>query len=217
MQHDPALLAGALWTAESALNKALALAPYAAQEFAQLGGTVIAITLTQPELTVFAEVTEDGSISLKSVFEGAPTTRVQGSLDAFIALMTSEDPAATLINSELEIRGNSAPLIALQQIVKTLEIDWEAPLVERLGDVAGHQLAQLLRRGAAWGKQSAESLRRQVAEYITEEGRLAPGALELEAFYQDIEQLQQRTERLQSRLSRLAGKIAAQTERQRHD
>ena len=119
----------------------------------------------------------------------------------------SSDPAATLINGQLEIGGDSAPLIRLQQILSQLDVDWEAPLVDTLGDVAGHQLAQLLRGAFSFGRQASSSLLRQLGEYIHEEGRLSPPRLELEDFYSDVQELGLRVERLQSRTERLRRRL----------
>ena len=142
----------------------------------------------------------------------APVARrepVRGTLEDFLALAESEDPAATLINSNLELIGNTAPLIALQQILSTMDLDWEAPLVDALGDVVGHQLASLLRALFQWGKASGSSLRRQLSEFILEEGRLTPPAAELDAFYSEIEQLGLRVDRLQGRIQKLAKRLGA--------
>ena len=66
--------------------------------------------------------------------------------------MASDDPAATLINSGIELEGSSTKLITLQQIVSKMDVDWEAPLVDALGDVMGHQLAQALRAMFRWSE-----------------------------------------------------------------
>jgi ubiquinone biosynthesis protein UbiJ len=89
-----------------------------------------------------------------------------------------------------------------------MDIDWEAPLVNVLGDVAGHQLAQLLRGAFSWGQEASQSLRRQLSEFILEEGRLSPPKAELEYFYNEVQNLSLRVERLQSRLTRLAKRIS---------
>jgi ubiquinone biosynthesis protein UbiJ len=115
-----------------------------------------------------------------------------------------------LINGKLELEGNSAALIELQRILGRLDIDWEAPLVDRLGDIAGHQLAQLLRATFSWGKQASSSLRRQLEEFIHEEARLCPPRLELEDFYTDVQQLGLKVERLTLRTQRLRKKLQQQ-------
>ena len=141
------------------------------------------------------------------IYEGPVTTRVKGSAADFTELTTSEDPAATLINGGLELEGDSAALLELQQVLGTLDIDWEAPLVDGLGDVLGHQLAEILRATFSWGGQTRVSLERQLEEFIHEEARLSPPRLELDDFYSDVQELSLRVERLESRSRRLRQKI----------
>ena len=72
-----------------------------------------------------------------------------------------------------------------------------------LGDVAGHQLAQMVRGAYSWGRQASTGLERQLEEFIHEEARLSPPKLELEDFYSDVQQLGLQVERLESRTQRL--------------
>jgi len=189
--------------AEGAINRGLELDPASARDLADLSGTILAIECWAPALEVFAVVEPEGRLHLTSYCEQPCSVRVRGGLSDFLALTTADDPAVTLINSDLEIIGNSAPLIALQTLVGNMQPDWEAPLVEVLGDVAGHQLA-------SWGQNSSKSLRRQLSEFILEEGRLSPPAAELENFYQEIDSLVLKTDRIESRLKRLAQRLESQ-------
>lgn len=205
--HDPAVITAIAASLETAINRALMLAPSARKDLAELSGTLLAIECTSPNVVMFIAIEYDGLVAFKTYSETKATTRVRGSLEDFIGLATAEDPAATLINSNLEIIGNSAPLVAVQQIITRMDVDWEAPLVDVLGDVAGHQLAQMLRGAFSWGQEAGKSLRRQLSEFILEEGRLSPPKAELEHFYTEVQGLSLRVERLQSRLSRLAKRI----------
>ena len=112
-----------------------------------------------------------------------------------------------VINGALALQGDSAPLLELQHIIASLDMDWEAPLVDTLGDVAGHQLAQTLRSLAGWGNQASRSLARQLEEFIHEEARLTPPRLELEDFYRDVQDLGMRVERLQSLVARFRRRL----------
>ena len=209
-QHDPAVITAALMASEGAINRGLELDPASARDLADLSGTILAIECWAPALEVFAVVEPEGRLHLTSYCEQPCSVRVRGGLSDFLALTTADDPAVTLINSDLEIIGNSAPLIALQTLVGNMQPDWEAPLVEVLGDVAGHQLANLLRQVFSWGQNSSKSLRRQLSEFILEEGRLSPPAAELENFYQEIDSLVLKTDRIESRLKRLAQRLESQ-------
>ena len=209
-RHDPTVVTAVLVAAEAAINRGLELDPTSARDLADMAGTVLAIDCSSPEIEVFAIVEETGRLHLTPYWEASADVRVRGELTDFLALATAEDPAATLINSDLEILGNTSPLLALQALVSRMQPDWEAPLVEALGDVAGHQLANLLRGIFRWGQASSKSLRRQLSEFILEEGKLSPPAAELEHFFEQVTALGLRVDRLESRLQRLARRLATQ-------
>lgn len=208
-QHDPAIVTAALAGIEAALTRAIALAPEAQQALRSMGETLIAIEFTAPAVEVFVHIHNDGQLSLASYSEAKPAVRVRGTLESFLGLATADDPAATLINSDIEVIGNTAPLLELQAIVTKMDVDWEAPLVTALGDVAGHQLAQSLRGLFSWGEQAMSRLRRQLSEFILEEGRLSPPAAELEWFFGEVQSLSLRVDRLESRARRLLARVEA--------
>jgi ubiquinone biosynthesis protein UbiJ len=203
---DPALHTAALAAAERVVNRALELAPDSAARLNALAEEVFALHCTAPPVDVYLQP-GDGKVRLMGVYDGPVTTSVRGVASDFTELASSKDPAAALINGRLELEGDSAPLIELQKIIAGLEIDWEAPLVDTLGDVAGHQLAQILRGAHNWGRQASSGLARQLEEFIHEEARLSPPRLELEDFYRDVQQLGQQVERLQSRARRLRKRL----------
>ena len=141
---NPTVHTAALAALEVALNRALQLDPLALQRLADLGDTVFKLECTAPAMDIYLQPMPDG-LRLMGVHEGDVTTAVRGAASDFAELATAEDPAAALINGGLELHGDSAPLLELQRIISQLDMDWEAPLVSTLGDVAGHQLARLLR------------------------------------------------------------------------
>lgn len=207
-QHDPALLSAALAGAERALNQAIALAPTSHQALQQLSGTLLGIEVTTLDLTLYVDMVSGTEIRLLMHCERSTDAFVRGSLEDFAALAASDDPAATLINSGIELQGRSASLISLQQVISTMDVDWEAPLVDLLGDVPGHQLAQALRRLFRWSEGARTSLKRQVSEYLLEEGRLTPPKAELEHFYDAVQSLSMRVERAQQQVERLLARAA---------
>jgi ubiquinone biosynthesis protein UbiJ len=204
---DPTLRTGALAALEAGLNRALALDPTAQCQLATLAGHCFAFEFTVPALQIYLQPGLE-SVRLAGYYDGPVTTRVSGRASDFAELAGSADPAATLINGQLSLQGDSGPLIQLQKILSGLELDWEAPLVDALGDVAGHQLAQLLRTVWTTSGEINRSLLRQLDEFIHEEARLSPPRLEIEDFYHSVQALEQRVDRLQSRLARLRKRMA---------
>lgn len=203
---DPALHTAALAALESVLNRALALSTGSLTALAQLEDSVFALHCTAPTIDVYLHPGAHG-IRLTGAHFGPVTTSITGRATDFAELATASDPTAKLINGGLELAGDSAPLIELQRILAGLDIDWEAPLVSSLGDVAGHQLAQMLRNVFAWGRQASSGLSRQLSEFIQEEARLSPPRLEVEDFYRDVHELNMRVDRLESRIARLRQRL----------
>ena len=203
---DPTLHTAALAGLEAALNRALALSPATRDALAQFEDCVFALHCTAPQLDVYLYPDARG-IRLAGNHQGPITTSITGEAGDFSELAASTDPTATLINGGLALEGDSAPLIELQQTLAALDMDWEAPLVSTLGDVAGHQLAQLLRQAFSWGKQATSSLTRQLEEFIHEEARLSPPRLEVEDFYRDVQALALRLDRAESRTDRLRQRL----------
>ncbi len=203
---DPVVHTTALAALEAAVNRALNLAPEGKAQLATLNGKTFALRCSAPEFEVFLQPTLQG-IRLMGVYDGEITTSVRGEASDFTELATSTDPTATLINGNLELDGDSGALIELQQILGNLDVDWEAPLVNTLGDVIGHQLAETIRAAFSWGKQASNSLARQINEFIHEEARLSPPRLELEDYYRDVQDLVLQVERLALRTHRLSKRM----------
>jgi ubiquinone biosynthesis protein UbiJ len=203
---DPTLHTAALAALEAGLNRALALSPGTTTQLAALQDCVFALRCTAPALDFYLHPGAQG-IRLTGVHYGPITTSIRGTASDFTELASADDPTATLINGGLALEGDSAPLIELQHILSTLDVDWEAPLVTAFGDVAGHQLAQMLRHAFGWGRQASSGLTRQLAEFIHEEARLSPPPLEVEDFFRDVQELEMRVDRLESRTERLRRRL----------
>jgi ubiquinone biosynthesis protein UbiJ len=206
MAASPTVQTALLAALERVLNQALALDPESHRALGQLEGRVFALNCTAPSFQAYLMPGIDG-VQLAGRWDGEVTTRVSGKASDFAEVATADDPAAALINGGLTLEGNSSALLELQRILAALDLDWEAPLVEHLGDVTGHQLAEGLRGLFSFGRQARASLERQLDEFIHEEARLSPPRQELEDFFADVGQLAERSERLASRIERLKQRL----------
>ena len=203
----PTIHTAGLAAAESTLNAALKLSPHSVEALKDLADQVLALECTKPALTLFLRADLKGYLHLAGAHEADVTTRVRGTAEDFAALAGTQDPAAELINGNLELNGSSATLTDMQRIFADLDLDWEAPIVDALGDVAGHQLASMLRASFSWSQQASTNLQRQLGEFALEEARLTPPALALEDYYSDVQQLAERSDRLAARIERLRQRI----------
>lgn len=198
----------ALAALEGVLNRALTLDPATRQRLRALSGHQFRIASTQPRITAVLAVHDD-QLSLDADSPADTTTEITGTLAEFVRIATADDPATALINGDVQISGDTGPLLALRDILAGLDMDWEEPLARLFGDVAGHQLGRALRAGQRFAGQAMKQFRRQFSEFVVEESQLVPHPVEVEDFYREIEKLAERTDRLQARAERLQHRLKA--------
>ena len=211
MDHDPAVIAGVSLAIETVIAKAVEFSPGTESRLKQLHPLTIEIHCTQPALKMFVSVEEDGGIQIARYQETKATVSIEGTLRDFSRVATASDPAATLINGDVKISGDTAPLMQLQAIVGDLNIDWEAPIVDAVGPVFGHQLAEVIRAITRSSATTHRRMKRQLSEFILEEGRLSPPKPELDSFFTAVDDLLLRTDRIESRLKRTKKRASSLT------
>lgn len=207
MTEQPLLRTAALAALERALNVALDLDTASRQRLDALAGKVFHIECVTPRLDLFV-LPQTRWLALAGSHEGAADARLVGSADDFIALASSADPASELINGPITLHGDSHALQQLQQILRDLDIDWEAPLARVFGDVVGHQLGRALRGAGQRARYTGDRLRRQGRNWLNQESGLLAAADEVVAFCTEVDQLTARTDRLEARLRQLRQQLS---------
>lgn len=208
MEHDPAVIAGVCLVAEKAITRAIDLSIGTRNQLKGLHPLTIGVNCSSPSVDLFVTVETDGGVAIASYREEATTVSLAGSWKDFLAVAAADDPASALINGNVQISGDTAPLLQLQAVLADLDIDWEAPLVETLGPVAGHQLAGVIRAFTRTSQSNHQRLKRQLSEFILEEGRLSPPQAEQSAFFSAVDDLVLRVDRADSRLKRIKKRLA---------
>jgi ubiquinone biosynthesis protein UbiJ len=72
-----------------------------------------------------------------------------------------------------------------------------------VGDVAAHQIGNLVRSASGWGRRAAATFAANVGEYLQEESRDLVTRTELEEFLAQVDELREAADRLQVRLALL--------------
>lgn len=199
----PTLKGVSLAALETAINGALKLDAASCAKLAELDGDVFHLQCTMPELDIYLLPHDDG-IHLAGQWEGHVTTGLTGTRADYIELLRSKDPAATLINGNMRVIGDSNALLKLRDIAAGLDLDWEAPLTRVFGDIVGHQMARSLRFGSRLFADAASSLQRQVRDYMQEENPFLAKRWQFEQFKNDVNDLDQRTAKLSAQAQYLA-------------
>ena len=202
MAAAPALLTEAL---ETALNGMLAGNLEAAEALPALTGRVLCLDLEGLDLQLYL-LPAGRRVQVLGEYAGAPDATLHATPLGLMRMSLAGGEA--LLEGAARITGDSAFAQRLGGLLRLSAVDWEELLARGLGDVAGHQLARLLRAGGGWLRDSARALEQDLGEYLTEEARLLPASAELEHWMQGVEALRADVDRLEARLRRLEARRA---------
>lgn len=190
---------------EIAINRYLAMDAAGLARLGELNGKVIAVELRGLDLTL-TMAPHGGGIQLLKDYAGTPDTLISGTPLALARVGAGGDRGA-LFSGEVEIRGDVPLGQRFEAVLREIDIDWEEQLSQVVGDVAAHQVGNLVRDTLAWGTKSADTLRRDLSEYLQEESRQVPHPAEVEAFVAAVDTLRDDTARLEARIKRLRDRI----------
>ncbi|MEX6503855.1 ubiquinone biosynthesis accessory factor UbiJ [Pseudomonas zhanjiangensis] len=198
------MLSAALLSAvELGLNRVLALDSTVLPRLARLHGRVIEVDCRAPTLSLYILADQEG-IRLAGHWAGDVDCRLRAPAASLLRLASSQDKSAVLHSPEVELDGDSAALLELAGILQDLELDWEYELSRWLGPVAGSLLGGHLRSRVGWAGQTLDSLRLNLADYLSEESRSLVGQREAEAHFAELDRLKLDLDRLDARIERLS-------------
>ncbi|MGM0564654.1 MAG: ubiquinone biosynthesis accessory factor UbiJ [Pseudomonadota bacterium] len=203
----PSSLLGAL---EIAINSAIAREPDLEGALASLDQRVVGATLAGPGVTVYAQVL-GGSVVLFSRGEKSADVHLSAPPGAFLKLALSRDPHALFGNSDVRVEGDVRTAQQFQQLLASLDLDWEEHLAQLLasrfggqwGDLAARQVGLLADGLGRWLNRGGRTLQQALRDYLQEEARHLPTRIEVDNFADDVDQLRLSVERLEARIRRL--------------
>ncbi|MFT6352709.1 MAG: ubiquinone biosynthesis protein UbiJ [Neptuniibacter pectenicola] len=193
-------------TAEEICNQLLKRDPVTLQHLERLSGKVIAIELTQPQLSLFLLPNADG-LQLQSIYNDTPDTILSGRAIDFLTLITRADRADAMFGKTIQITGDTVLATRLQEILADAQIDWEAMIANLIGELPAHQLALYASWKAQWYKNAGTSALQNLDEYLKEEFRVIPTRPEVNKFYSEVDTLRERVERLSARIAAKAANL----------
>lgn len=202
------LLIGAL---ESSLNQYLALDKHRGDFLAPLIGKIIAVTVLPFNETIYLCPSSE-SIQLLDYSPRPADTQLTGSLFALGLMGLSANPMRSVFSGEVKIEGDMQTGRKFQELFAKLDINLEAKLARFTGKNTASHISQFFRTGQNWSKETLETFRLNLAEYLQEETRDLPAAPEIDIFYRQIDNLRTDFDRLQSRMARLENSLDAKTD-----
>ncbi len=196
---------------ETALNRALILDPDTRAGLAPLDGRRVSLALEAPALALEIRVS-GGYLQVGPPLEPVADLAVRGSVGGllgqlpFFAAARARSGAAP--TGRLHVSGDADLARRLQQLASRFAPDWQQPFVEVFGEVLGVQIARAVGAGLRQARDTADSLARNAAEFVTEESRDVVARGELAAFNDDVDAIRDDVERMAARVARLAARGA---------
>ncbi|RMG58170.1 MAG: Sterol-binding domain protein [Gammaproteobacteria bacterium] len=197
MAAAPAALTEAL---ETALNAMLTLNPEAAEALPGLSGRVLCLDLEGLDLQLWL-LPAGRRVQVLGRYEGEPAATIQATPLGLMRMSFGGSEA--LQEGAARIHGDTAFAQRLGGLLRLSAIDWEELLARGLGDVAGHQLARLLRGFGGWVEESISAMEQDLGEYLAEEAQLVVAPAELEHWMSEVDTLRADVDRFEARLRRL--------------
>jgi ubiquinone biosynthesis protein UbiJ len=192
-----------LAAAEHGINRVLRLDATALPRLEPLAGKVIAVHCSSPAVQLF--ILADGAgLRLAAHWSGDIACTLRAPASSLLRLATAKDKTAVLHSPEVELDGDSAVLLDLAGVLQDLELDWEYELSRWLGPVGSQLLSGHLKSRARWTRQNLDSLRQNLADYLSEESRTLVGENEAQARFAELDDLKMALDRLDARVERLA-------------
>lgn len=186
---------------EKALNQCLQMDPETLAQVTQLEGRVIALEIQGVGKTIFLVPTATG-LRVQSVFEGESDVTIRGGVFSLARLGLSDNPSS-VFGDGVEMTGDAHLGRKIQHILDSLDLDWEEQLSHLSGDVLAHQVGNTVRGLFDWGRKTADTFGRDVAEYFQEESRDLVVRAELNQFLDSVDTLRSDVDRLDQRVKRL--------------
>lgn len=192
----PALLA----FAERELNRLVAESTAAADLLERLQGLSFAVHVEGLGVTAVLHAAGE---RLRIDTEAAHATATLRATPLDLLRLMNAEGVTDVKRTRASLSGDLQIAERFAQLLKLARPDLEGEVARWIGDIAAHALGEALRGAGAWVARAAEALCLNTAEYLQEESRALPAALEAQAFYSDVERLRDDVERAAARLARL--------------
>jgi len=193
----------ALMAVETAIGQALQYDPATRAAIAELEGTVLAVESTLPPVKFYA-IHSSAGITLMGQYEGKPDTTLKGTALSLAGLALDGQNRSSFFGTGVEVRGNPELLGKIRNIMKNLDVDWEAILANLIGDVPAHLIGKSLRSLDHWRKQATGRAGSVFTDFHQEEARPTPARSETEQFSREVRDLSKDVDRLAARIDKLA-------------
>lgn len=198
-----ALVTGAI---ETSLNALLKDDADSQRRLARLRGKAISVTLNEFNkqlIFIFSQ-----QIDVLAAYEGDVDCRLALNLSVLPELRQQANLTQLIKADKLSLDGDIQLAQQFSSLLSGLKPDVAEILSQYTGDIVAHTVVSGFKNGVETLRRGAARRQRDLAEVITEEWRLAPQALEVAYFADQVDDLRTDVARLESRLNQILERAA---------
>ncbi|MCG2838276.1 SCP2 sterol-binding domain-containing protein [Photobacterium sp. WH77] len=194
---------------ETALNALLKDEEASQRRLARLRGKVISVQINDFGKQLFFVFSQQ--IDVLAAYEGEADCRLALSLAALPELREQANLTQLIKADKLALEGDIQLAQQFSALLSGLKPDVAERLSRYSGDVVAHTVVSGARHKLAGLQHLLGERRRDLGEIITEEWRLAPPALEIAHFADQVDEAASQLARLEARIHKLAERLAQPT------
>lgn len=187
---------------EDLVNRGIRVSPEAQSLCRRLDGRRLMIEPIGLPGALLIAAGDDG-LSLGMADGAEPSDCVVRGLPIALARAGMTGTADALRQGAAEVVGDPVVAQDFRRLLDLARPDWEEEMSRVFGDVIAHQLGNVARGLAEWGRKTADTLARDGGEFMTEESRQLPTRFEIEEFLDEVDRLRDDVERSEARLDRI--------------
>ncbi|MGD8560648.1 MAG: SCP2 sterol-binding domain-containing protein [Gammaproteobacteria bacterium] len=187
---------------EIAMNRYLALDPESRARISELDGSVLEIIIGELDVSFYLSASGE-HVEVLPDYEEAAQSTMRTSLLSLIRMGLSNDSGESAIGSDIDMAGDMETGRRFHALLKKVDIDWEEVLSRYTGDIVAHQIGNALRGFAQWGRETSDTFRQDLSEYLQEESRQLPSRNEINDFLEKVDDLRMAVDRAEARIRQL--------------
>ncbi|WP_369985621.1 SCP2 domain-containing protein [Thalassolituus sp.] len=195
---------------ETLINRALREDPATLTRLAKQEGRLLAVEVSNLG-RVNVRLLRDG-IALSMTQDSDAEVVLSGTASDFLGLARADDKAHELINSQIDMQGDTELALFLTRTLDKLDIDWEAAIQPLTGSLLAHQVGKGIRGLLKWRTSTGNTYRTAAKEYLEDELNLVTPQPLLDRFAEETDQLRLRADRLSARIAQLENQTSTPEE-----
>ena len=186
---------------ETSLNRLLKDDPEGLRRLARLRGKVISVTINEFGKQLIFIFTQQ--IDVLAAYEGEVDCQLALNLSVLPELRQQANLTQLIKADKLAVEGDIQLAQQFSTLLSGLKPDLEEKLSHYTGDIVAHTVVSGAKSSVRFIQRGVERCQRDFAEVITEEWKLAPQALEIAHFADQVDDLKSDFSRLEARFNQL--------------